>query len=63
MGDELTPPPLNLIIEIIEAGDAFLPAELGCSGSLLVKTVHGLIADALVVAKHGGLVSPSPADL
>lgn len=63
MGDELIPPPLNLIFNTIEAGDAFLPTELGCSSSLHAKTSPGLVADTLVVATLGVLVSPSPADL
>lgn len=63
LGDELTPPPLNLIFNIIKAEHAFLPTELGCSSSLHAKTSPGLVADALVVTKLGRIVSPSPADL
>lgn len=51
MGNELTPAPLHLIFNIIEARDAFLPMELGCSGSSHAKTFPGLVADALAVAK------------
>lgn len=63
MGDELTPPPLNLVFNIIKARDAFLPTELGCSGSLHAKTSPGLVAGTIAVSKLGGLVSPSPTDL